>query len=424
METKDLKIGVVGLGYVGLGLTVQFSKVTTVNGYDNNKQRILNLKKGRDINFLFKKKELLKNSINFTNSFRELRDCNFYIICVPTPITKKKIPDLRFLKQSSKQIGKLLKKNDIVVYESTVYPGCTEEVCIPILEKYSKLKINKNFYCGYSPERINPGDKINKLNNITKLVSGSSKKSTMIIKKIYSKIIKAGIYVTKNIRTAEASKVLENTQRSVNISLINEVSVLFSKLNINTKDVLDAANTKWNFSYYTPGLVGGHCIAVDPYYLVSKAKEVGLKTNLIVGSQKINEEMPKIISERFLKILKKKKINSKKKRVLIMGLTFKENCSDIRESKVFDIINYLIKRNIEIKTYDPWVLKEELPKNLKNFHVKSAKKLSNFDGIIIAVCHDKFKKLGLKKILSFFNKKRVIFDVKNLFKSKLIDGIL
>ena len=219
---------------------------------------------------------------------------------------KKKIPDLRFLKQSSKQIGKLL-KNDIVVYESTVYPGCTEEVCIPILEKYSKLKINKNFYCGYSPERINPGDKINKLNNITKLVSGSSKKSTMIIKKIYSKIIKAGIYVTKNIRTAEASKVLENTQRSVNISLINEVSVLFSKLNINTKDVLDAANTKWNFSYYTPGLVGGHCIAVDPYYLVSKAKEVGLKTNLIVGSQKINEEMPKIISERFLKILKKKK---------------------------------------------------------------------------------------------------------------------
>jgi nucleotide sugar dehydrogenase len=423
MEIRNLRIGVVGLGCVGLGLAVEFSKISIVNGYDNNKKRILDLKKGKDVNFLFKKKELIKSSINFSNSLKELKNCNFYIICVPTPVTKKKIPDLRFLKQSSKQIGKLLKKKDIVVYESTVYPGCTEEVCIPILEKYSNLKINKNFYCGYSPERINPGDKINKLNSITKLVSGSSRKSTKIIKKIYSKIIKAGIHVTKNIKTAEASKVLENTQRSVNISLINEVSVLFNKLNINTKDVLDAANTKWNFSHYTPGLVGGHCIAVDPYYLVYKAKALGLKTNLITGSQKINEEMPKIISERFLKVLKKK-INKRKKRVLIMGLTFKENYSDIRESKVFDIVNYLIKRNIEIKTYDPWVLEEELPKNLKNFHIKNTKNLSNFDGIIIAVCHNKFKKLGLKKILSFCNKKRVIFDVKNLFKSKLIDEIL
>ena len=305
-----------------------------------------------------------------------------------------------------------------------MYPGCTEEICIPVLEKFSKLRINKDFLCGYSPERINPGDKINKLRNIIKVVSGTSKKSTNIITSMYSKIIKAGIHKAPNIKTAEAAKALENTQRSVNISLINEVSVLFNKLNIKTSEVLEAANTKWNFNYFVPGLVGGHCIAIDPYYLVYKAKQFGLKSKLIIGSQKINEEMPVIICERFMKSFLKKNIKSKKKNILIMGLTFKENCSDIRESKVFDIINYLKKKKINVKTYDPWVNKEDLDKKLKINHIKNLKTKSNFDGVIIAVRHDIFKKIGIKKIKSFCKKNSVIFDIKNQFHSKHIDETL
>ena len=311
---KKYKVAIIGLGYVGLGLTVEFSKISKIVGFDKSNKRIIDLKNGKDTNLLFSIKELKKKSIKFSNSIEDLKNCNFFIICVPTPITKNKKPLLKPLIESSKLIGSILKKNNVVVYESTVYPGCTEEVCIPVLEKFSKLKLDKDFLCGYSPERINPGDKINRLSNIIKVVSGTSIKSTNIIASMYSKIIKAGIHKTPNVKTAEASKVLENTQRSVNISLINEVSVLFNKLNIKTKEVLEAASTKWNFNYFTPGLVGGHCIAIDPYYLVYKAKQVGLKSNLIIGSQKINEEMPSIICKRFMKSFIKKNINFKKKK--------------------------------------------------------------------------------------------------------------
>ena len=421
---KNYKIGIVGLGYVGLGLAIEFSKRFKVIGFDNSKKRVNDLVTGEDKNLLFSKKDILKNNIKFSYRADDLKKCNFYIICVPTPITKKKIPILKPLIESSKLIGKVLKKNDIVVYESTVYPGCTEEVCIPVLEKKSRLKINKDFYCGYSPERINPGDKINSLSKIIKLVGSTSKKSTKIITNVYSKIIKAGIYKTPNIRIAEASKVLENTQRSVNISLINEVSVLFDKLNIKTSDVLKAANTKWNFNHFTPGLVGGHCIAVDPYYLVHKSKKVGLKSNLIIGSQKINEEMPTIIAKRFLNIFTKKKIKIRKKKILILGLTFKENCSDIRESKVFDIIRFLNNKKLDIMTYDPWVEGKDLGDKLQRNHFKTLKDISNFDGIIIAVAHDYFKKMGIKKIKSFCKKKSVIFDIKGQFDSKYVDATL
>tara|TARA_Y100000389_G_scaffold3743_1_gene3606 strand:- start:41196 stop:42467 length:1272 start_codon:yes stop_codon:yes gene_type:complete len=421
---KKFKVAILGLGYVGLGLTTEFSKITKVIGFDKSNKRIIDLKNGKDTNLLFSKKELKKKNINFSNKINDLKKCNFFIICVPTPITKNKKPLLKPLIESSKLIGSILKKNDVVVYESTVYPGCTEEVCIPILEKFSKLRLDKDFLCGYSPERINPGDKINKLSNIIKIVSGTSIKSTNIIASMYSKIIKAGIHKTPNVKTAEASKVLENTQRSVNISLINEVSVLFNKLNIKTNEVLEAANTKWNFSYFTPGLVGGHCIAIDPYYLVYKAKQVGLKTNLITGSQKINEEMPAIICKRFMKSFYKKKIKTKKKNILIMGLTFKENCSDIRESKVLDIVHYLKKKKIDVKTYDPWINKKDLDKKLKTNHIENLKNILGFDGVIIAVGHDIFKKIGIKKIKSLCKKKSVIFDIKNLFKSKYVDGTL
>jgi UDP-N-acetyl-D-galactosamine dehydrogenase len=421
---KKYKVAIIGLGYVGLGLTVEFSKISKIVGFDKSNKRIIDLKNGKDTNLLFSIKELKKKSIKFSNSIEDLKNCNFFIICVPTPITKNKKPLLKPLIESSKLIGSILKKNNVVVYESTVYPGCTEEVCIPVLEKFSKLKLDKDFLCGYSPERINPGDKINRLSNIIKVVSGTSIKSTNIIASMYSKIIKAGIHKTPNVKTAEASKVLENTQRSVNISLINEVSVLFNKLNIKTKEVLEAASTKWNFNYFTPGLVGGHCIAIDPYYLVYKAKQVGLKSNLIIGSQKINEEMPSIICKRFMKSFIKKNINFKKKKILIMGLTFKENCSDIRESKVLDIVNYLKKKKINVKTYDPWVNKKDLNKKLKINHIENLKIKSNFDGVIIAVGHDFFKKIGIKKIKSLCKKKSVIFDIKNQFNSKYIDGTL
>lgn len=421
---KKYKVAIIGLGYVGLGLTIEFSKITKVIGFDKSNTRIVDLKNGKDTNFLFSKKELKKKNINFSNTIEDLKECNFFIICVPTPITKNKKPLLKPLIESSKLIGAILKKNDVVVYESTVYPGCTEEVCIPILEKFSKLKLDKDFLCGYSPERINPGDKINKLNNIIKIVSGTSIKSTNIIASMYSKIIKAGIHKTPNVKTAEASKVLENTQRSVNISLINEVSVLFNKLNIKTHDVLEAANTKWNFNYFTPGLVGGHCIAIDPYYLVYKAKQVGLKSNLIIGSQKINEEMPVIICKRFIKSFYKKNIKTKKKTILIMGIAFKENCSDIRESKVLDMVNYLKKKKIDVKTYDPWINKKDLDKKFKTNHIENLKNILGFDGVIIAVGHDIFKKIGIKKIKSFCKKNSVIFDIKNLFNSKYVDGTL
>jgi len=334
---------------------------------------------------------------------------------VPTPVTKKKLPNLKYLKKASILIGKTIKKNETVIFESTVYPGCTEEICIPLIEKYSSLKINADFYCGYSPERINPGDKINKLSNIKKIISASSKKGLKIVRNIYEKIIFAGLHEAESIKVAEAAKILENIQRSINISLINEASLIFRKLKINTHEVLNAASTKWNFIKFKPGLVGGHCIAIDPYYLTYKAKKVGINPKLILSGQNINNYIPLHIAKR---VSKKINLNKKnKKRILVLGLTFKEDCPDIRHSKVFDIIDKLVKNGALVDVYDPWIKKNVLENKIKFKMIESLKNnnKNKYDSIILAVSHKIFKKIGFKKIKTLMKKKSFFFDVKSLF---------
>ena len=414
--TKKYIIGIIGVGYVGLPLALAFGKKNKVIAYDENKKKIHNLKKGADSNKTFTIKEILNSNINFTNNSNDLKDCNVYFVCVPTPVDKNNLPNLSYLKKASKLIGKYLNKKDLVIYESTVYPGCTEEFCIPLIEKKSNLILNKDFYCGYSPERINPGDKKKKLAHITKVISASSKKGLILVSDIYKKIIKADLHKAKNIKVAEAAKILENIQRSVNISLINEASLIFRKLKINTHDVLEAAKTKWNFAHYSPGLVGGHCIAIDPYYLTYKAKKVGIDPRLILSGQKINNHIPLHIANR---VLKKIGINKKnKKKILILGLAFKENCSDIRDSKVFNIIDQLKKKGGHVDVFDPWINKNDLGKknNFKMINYLSNKK--KYDAIILAVAHSVFKKIGFKKFNSIKKNNGFFYDVKSLFYGK------
>ena len=405
------KLSILGVGYVGLPLAIEFSKFYNVVGYDQNKYKINNLKLGKDSNQQYKRDKILKSKIKFTSDPKDLIDSSFFIVCVPTPINHKKLPNLSYLRKACISIGKILKKNDTIIFESTVYPGCTEEFCLPIIEKCSKLKVNKDFICGYSPERINPGDKKNKLSNIVKIISSSSIKGLKTVKNLYQKIIKAGLHETKSIKIAEAAKILENIQRSVNISLINEASLIFRKLNINTHEVLEAASTKWNFIKFKPGLVGGHCIAVDPYYLTYKAKQIGINPKLILAGQNINNHIPIHIANR---VIKKINLNKKnQKRVLVLGLTFKEDCSDLRDSKVFEIINHIKKKGGKCDVFDPWVNKNELMKINLNIIKKIEKK--KYDAIILAVSHSIFKKIGFKKLNAAMKKNGFFYDVKSLF---------
>jgi len=409
------KIAVIGIGYVGLPLAVELSNHFNVIGYDANKNKINNLNSGTDLNQQYSAKEINKKNLSFTNDQNKVTNSNIYIVCVPTPVTKKKLPNLKYLKKASILIGKTIKKNETVIFESTVYPGCTEEICIPLIEKYSSLKINADFYCGYSPERINPGDKINKLSNIKKIISASSKKGLKIVRNIYEKIIFAGLHEAESIKVAEAAKILENIQRSINISLINEASLIFRKLKINTHEVLNAASTKWNFIKFKPGLVGGHCIAIDPYYLTYKAKKVGINPKLILSGQNINNYIPLHIAKR---VSKKINLNKKnKKRILVLGLTFKEDCPDIRHSKVFDIIDKLVKNGALVDVYDPWIKKNVLENKIKFKMIESLKNnnKNKYDSIILAVSHKIFKKIGFKKIKTLMKKKSFFFDVKSLF---------
>ena len=411
-------IAVIGLGYVGLPLAIEFSKFFRVIGFDINSKKIISLKKGIDENLEIKNIDFKKKNILFTNNPNALHEASFFIICVPTPILPNFKPDLSYIINATKLVGRFLKKDDLVIYESTVFPGCTEDICNPILERISKLKINKDYILGYSPERINPGDKKRKLTKIAKVISASSKVGLIKIYKIYSKVIKAKIYKATSIKVAEASKILENVQRSLNISLINEVSVIFKKMNINTKEVIEAARTKWNFMDYRPGLVGGHCIAVDPYYLSYKAKELGVSSKLILSGQEINESIPKLISDKILKILSyKKRIHHK---ILILGVTFKENCPDLRDSKVINIIDNLSNKKNQIFIFDPWIKKESLKKTLnkKIIFLDQLNVNSKFDVIIIAVRHKIFKKIGIKKIKNLLKKDGYIYDVKNFFHHK------
>ena len=410
-------IAVIGVGYVGLPLALKFSNYFKVLGYDRSANRVLELSRSIDANKEENIKNFNKKNIVFTNNFQLLKNCNIYIITLPTPLNKKNSPDLIAVINLCKNLGKILKKKDTVIFESTVYPGATEELFLPALEKTSSLKVNKDFYLGYTPERINPGDKINTLERITKIVSGSNKQSLNIVENLYKKIIKAGLHKVSSIKVAELSKVVENTQRFVNIALVNEISVLCNKLKIQTKEVIDAASTKWNFMKFYPGLVGGHCIAVDPLYLSYKSKFYKLNPDIINTSHKINSNVSNYIVKILAKLVKKK--NPK---VLILGAAFKENCTDIRNSGIFRVIRLLNKKKIKPIVYDPNVnagLNSEI-----NCRFKFVKKIykSKYDVIIILVAHDIFKKMGIKKIKNLSsNKNCLIMDIKSIFPKNKVE---
>ncbi len=418
-------ISVIGIGYVGLPLAIEFSKIHKVIGFDSNPTRIKELRSHFDSTGEVDTRELQnKKNLFFSTKEKSISGSDFFIITVPTPINKLKKPDLAPLKEACKLVGKYLRNDSTVIIESTVYPGLTEEVCVPILENTSGLKINKDFFVGYSPERINPGDKNHRLVEIKKIVSGSNKKAKRIVASLYKSIIKADVIEVNSIKVAEAAKVIENTQRDINIALMNELAVIFEKLNIDTKEVLDAASTKWNFLPFSPGLVGGHCISVDPYYLTFKAQKVGYEPDVVLSGRKINDSMGQRVAERTLNFLRKKSSISSKTNILILGFTFKENCPDVRNTKVIDIFKTLRRRNINVEIFDPEADSKEV-KNLYQINlVKDEKKLKNFDAVIIAVAHDKFKKMSLKKIKSFCKTNSVIFDVKSIFEKHEVDGRL
>ena len=421
MKMQSTKICVIGLGYVGLPLAIEFSKKFPVIGYDINKTRINGLNDGIDFTNEVSSSELKKaKNITFTCEENSLQDCNFFIITVPTPITKSKKPDLRPLLSASNLVAPFLKKGDVVVYESTVYPGATEEECVPILEKISKLSINQDFFVGYSPERINPGDKVHRLPNIKKITSGSNKKSANHIDRVYKKIITAGTYKAERIKVAEAAKVIENTQRDLNIALINELAIIFNLMNLDTEQVLNAAETKWNFLPFRPGLVGGHCIGVDPYYLTHKTEMLGYNPEIILAGRRLNDSMPSFVASQFIKLLTKKKIKINSAKILILGVSFKEDCPDIRNTKVIDIFDELIEYNCKVSIYDPWVNAEEAKKEYGINLLKNVP-INYFDGIIIAVSHKIFKKMGIQKIRSFGKSKNAVYDLKHLFPIEAVD---
>ena len=421
IKLKKIKLAIIGLGYVGLPLALEFAKKRKVIGFDIGEKRINELKNGIDKN-LETKKNILQNrkKLIFTNNVMDLKTSNCYIIAVPTPIDKLKKPDLKPLLLASKIIGKILKKGDLVIYESTVYPGCVEDECVPILEKFSSLKFNKDIFCGYSPERINPGDKKHTISKIKKITSGSTIEVADLVDRLYKEIIKAGTHKAQSIKIAEAAKVIENTQRDLNIALINELSILFNKMSIDTKSVLDAAGSKWNFLPFTPGLVGGHCIGVDPYYLTYKSKNIGYQPKIILAGRKLNDNMGNYVASQMIAEMKKKLIKIKDSKILVMGLTFKENCADIRNSGVVRVVKELFKNKCKVDLYDPWVDIEEI-KKIYGIRPKSILDLNTYDGILIAVAHDKFRNMGIKSILKLCKKKHIIYDLKYLFSEDQVD---
>ena len=419
-KSKNLSVSIIGLGYVGLPLLIEFSKKRKILGYDKDLNRINELKKGFDrTKEIENKKLLLSRNIKYTNKKKDLHNTNCYIICVPTPIFKNNKPDLKKIISATKLVALNLNVNSIVIYESTVYPGLTEEICIPILEKFSKLKYGKDFYCGYSPERVNPGDKTKKINKIKKLVSGTNKKVTDIVAKLYEEINPKNIVKVESIKIAEAAKLIENCQRDLNIAFVNELSIIFSKMNIDTNKVLKAAETKWNFARYYPGLVGGHCIGVDPYYLSYKSQQLGHIPKILLSGRKINNEMPKHVVKNLKEGMSKKNINIFGSKILIMGLTFKENCPDVRNSKVFEIINLLNKYNPNIDVIDPWV---KINKNkYKNFNIIDKLINKNYDAVLVTVGHKLFKNISINKIKKVCKKEFFLYDLKNFYKSKFSD---
>ena len=414
---KKNKIAIVGLGYVGLPLAHAFSEKYEVVGLDINQPRIDELMSGFDRTLELTSeqvKESIKNGMKFTSNLDGAKDCNIYIVTVPTPIDENNEPDLTPIVKSTESIGKILKKNDIVIYESTVYPGVTEEICVPILEEFSGLKFNETFFCGYSPERINPGDKEHTVTKILKITSGSTPEIAIEVDNLYKSIITAGTHLAPTIKVAEAAKVIENTQRDVNIALINELAMIFDLMNINTHDVIEAAGTKWNFIKLFPGLVGGHCIGVDPYYLTHKAQSLGYMPNLILGARQINNGMSKHIADKAIKAMVKCDKNLKGANVLVMGATFKENCPDMRNSKVMDIIKELEEFECNVEVYDYWIDKSDRDTKSLNFVDELPLNSKRYDAIVVAVGHDKFKTITTEQYESMSNATPIIIDVKGI----------
>jgi len=411
LDSENCRIAVIGLGYVGLPLLAAFARKFDCVGFDINTNRINELRSGRDTTNELSEADLDSASLSFTSNSADIQDCSVYIVTVPTPIDAQKRPDLSPLRSASATVGPLLSAGDVVVFESTVYPGATEEVCVPILEETSGLKFNKDFFAGYSPERINPGDKVHRIDSIVKVTSGSTPQVSQFVDELYGSIVSAGTHSVSSIRVAEAAKVIENTQRDLNIALINELAIIFEKLGIDTEEVLLAAGTKWNFLPFRPGLVGGHCISVDPYYLTHKSQEIGYHPDIILAGRRINDGMGSYIADRVIKSMTRRNIHVVGSRVLIMGLSFKENCPDLRNTRVVDVVNSLEDYNASVDIYDPWVNSEEAYEEYK-LTLISEPEGGTYDAVILAVSHDCFKELSIEKIRSFGKEACILFDVK------------
>ena len=412
LTLSELKIAVIGLGYVGLPLAVEFGKKVSVVGFDIYQKRIDELKSGQDHTLEVSPEELVQSThLTYSANLDDLKDCNFFIVTVPTPIDEFKQPDLTPLVKASTSIGKVLNKGDVVVYESTVYPGATEETCIPVLEQVSGLTFNQDFFAGYSPERINPGDKLHRVTNILKITSGSTPEVADFVDQVYNLVIEAGTHKASSIKVAEAAKVIENTQRDVNIALINELAIIFNKMGIDTEAVLQAAGTKWNFLPFRPGLVGGHCIGVDPYYLTHKAQAIGYHPEIILAGRRLNDSMGAYVVTQLVKGMIKKKIQVEGAKVLVLGLSFKENCPDIRNTKIIDIVHELKEYHMDVDVYDPWVDASEAEHEYAITPVQSVK-ADTYDAVILAVAHNQFKEMGVTEIRALGKANHVLYDLK------------
>lgn len=412
LQLSEIKIAIIGLGYVGLPLAVEFGKKVPVVGFDIHQKRIDELKSGQDHTLEVSPKELAESQyLSYTANLEDLKQCNFFIVTVPTPIDEFKQPDLTPLIKASTSIGQVLKAGDVVVYESTVYPGATEETCIPVLEQVSGLKFNQDFFAGYSPERINPGDKLHRVTNILKITSGSTPEVAEFVDQVYNLIIEAGTHKAESIKVAEAAKVIENTQRDVNIALINELAVIFNKMGIDTEAVLKAAGTKWNFLPFRPGLVGGHCIGVDPYYLTHKAQAIGYHPEIILAGRRLNDGMGAYVVTQLVKGMIKKKIQVEGAKVLLLGLSFKENCPDIRNTKIIDIVKELQEYHVQVDVYDPWVDAQEAE---HEYGISPIQSLENaqYDAVILAVAHEQFKAMGSDAIRALGKPEHILYDLK------------
>jgi len=421
---RNLKVAVVGLGYVGLPLAVEFGKRFNTVGFDIKPDRVDELRKGRDSTLEVDAAELKQASkLTYTTKLADLKPCRVFIVTVPTPIDEYKRPDLTPLVKSSESVGQVLKKGDVVVYESTVYPGCTEEVCVPILERVSGLKFNKDFFAGYSPERINPGDKEHRLPTIRKVTSGSTPAVAGFVDSLYRSIIKVGTHRASSIKVAEAAKVIENTQRDVNIALINELALIFNRLGIDTEEVLNAAGSKWNFLPFRPGLVGGHCIGVDPYYLTHKAQAIGYHPEMILAGRRINDNMGIYVAQQVTQLMIQRRIPVRDARILVMGLTFKENCPDVRNTKIVDVVHELEKYGAKVDVYDPWADADEAEHEY-GLRPVSRLKTGTYDAVVMGVAHREFRAMGIEKVRALARKEHVLYDIKYVFRADQVDGRL